>query len=85
MKHPWIQAIKDYAKGFFLYDLIGGIYKEKRCLDDLFMVAIVGKVIGVPCLFNYYHLRLFPYCVKRIGPWKRRMVRERDFFDQIRD
>ena len=85
MKYPWIQTIKDYAKGFFLYDLIGGAYKEKRCLDDLFMVALVGKVIGIPCLFNYYHLRLFPYCVKRIGPWKRRMVRERDFFDQIRE
>ena len=85
MKYPWIQIIKDYAKGFFLYDLIGGVYKEKRCLDDLFMVGLCGKLIGFPGLFNYYHLRLFPYYVKRLGPWKRRVLRERDFFDHIRD
>ncbi len=49
------------------------------------MVALVGKAIGFPGLFNYYHLRLFPYYVKRLGPWKRRVLRERDFFDQIRE
>ena len=85
MKYAWIQTIKGYAKGFFLYDLIGGVYKEKRCLEDLFMVTLVGKALGFPGLFNYYHLRLFPYYVQRIGPWKRRILREKDFFDQIRD
>jgi hypothetical protein len=85
VKYPWIQTIKDYLKGFFVYSLIEGATAEKRCLDDLFMIALVGKVIGFPGLFNYYHLRLFPYCVKRLGPWKRRMLRERDFFDQIGD
>jgi len=30
-------------------------------------------------------LRLFPYYVKRLGPWKRRVLRERDFFDHIRN
>jgi hypothetical protein len=49
------------------------------------MVGLCGKVVGVPGLFNYYHLRLFPYYVQRIGPWKRRVLRERDMFDHIRD
>jgi hypothetical protein len=49
------------------------------------MVALCGKLIGFPGLFNYYHLRLLPYCVKRLGPWKRRVLRERDIFDHIRD
>jgi len=85
MKYPWIQTIKDYLKGFFIYNLVEGVYTEKRCLDDLFMIGLCGKSIGFPGLFNYYHLRLFPYYVKRLGPWKRRILRERDFFDHIRD
>jgi len=85
MTHSWIQTIKDYAKGFFLYDLIGVVYKQKLGLDELFMIAILGRAIGFPGLFNYYHLRLFPYYVKRLGPWKRRILRERDMFDHIRE
>jgi len=85
VKCSWIQTVKDYLKGFFLYSLIEGAYTEKRCLDDLFMVILLGKVIGFPGLFNYYHLRLFPYYVRRLGPWKRRVLRERDLFDHIRD
>lgn len=85
VKYPWIQTIKDYLKGFFIYSLVEGVYKERRCLDDQFMLGMFGKVIGFPGLFNYYYLRLFPYYVKRLGPWKRRVLRERDFFDHIRD
>jgi hypothetical protein len=85
VKRSWIRTVKDYLEGFFLSALIEGASAEKRCLDDLFMVAVFGKVIGFPGLFNYYHLRLFPYCVKRLGPWKRRILRERDMFDHIRD
>jgi len=85
VKHPWIQTIKDYLKGLFLYGLVEGVYKEKRCLDDLFMLGLFGKLIGFPDLFNYYHLKLFPYYIKRLGPWKRRLLRERDFFDYIKD
>jgi hypothetical protein len=85
VKYSWIRTIKDYLEGLFLSGLIEGASTEKRCLDDLFMVALFGKLIGFPGLFNYYHLRLFPYCVKRVGPWKRRVLRERDMFDHIRD
>jgi len=80
-----LQTVKDYLKGIFLSRLLEGAYREKRCLDDLFMVILFGKIVGFPGLFNYYHLRLFPYCVERFGPWKRRVLRERDIFDHIRD
>ncbi|MFW6146982.1 MAG: hypothetical protein ACOC6B_01145 [Thermodesulfobacteriota bacterium] len=85
MKYSWIKIIKDYAKGFLIYDLVGVAYKEKLYVDELFMVAIFGKAIGFPGLFNYYHLRILPYYVKRLGPWKRRILRERDMFDHIRE
>jgi hypothetical protein len=46
-------------------------------LDNLFMLATVGDLIGVPILPPYYALRLVPYLVPGVTGWKRRMLRER--------
>jgi hypothetical protein len=85
MFSSWIRSIKDYLKGFFLYGLLNHLYAEKRCVDELFMVGLFGNLIGIPSLFNYYHLRLMPYYVRRLDPWKRRVLKERDFFDRVYD
>jgi len=81
----WLKTIKDYLKGFFLYGVVSHVYAEKRCLDDLIMLSLFGGIIGVPHLFNYYHLRLLPYYVTRLDPWRRRVLREKDFFDRIQE
>jgi hypothetical protein len=81
----WIRTAKDYLTGFFLYDLMHGVYSEKRRLDSLVMIFLFGRIIGFPHLFNYYHLRLLPHYLGQLGPWRRRVLRERDFFDHIRD
>jgi hypothetical protein len=80
-----IKTIKDYFVGFFLYGQLNYLYSEKRCLDNMFMLGLFGTYIGFPSLFNYYHLRLMPYYTKRLRPWKRRVLKERDFFDQVYD
>lgn len=85
MFSSWIKVIKDYLTGFFLYGQLDYLYSEKRCLDNLFMLGLLGRTIGFPYLFNYYHLRLFPYYLKRLEPWKRRVLKERDFFDYVSD
>lgn len=76
--------IKDCLTGFFFYGAIEEIYSKKRTLDNVFMLGLFGNMIGCPYLFNYYHLRLMPYYVNRLDPWKRRVLKERDFFDQIK-
>ena len=85
MLSSWIKTIKDYLSGFFLYGHLSYLYSEKRCLDTMFMLGLFGNYIGFPSLFNYYHLRLLPYYVRQLKPWKRRVLRERDFFDQVYD
>ena len=85
LKFGWIKTIEDYLKGLFLYGLIDGVYAEKRCLDHLFLLGLFGNIIGFPYLFNYYHLRLMPYQIRRLNPWMRRTLKERDFFDHIKD
>jgi hypothetical protein len=80
-----IKTIKDYLIGFFLYGQLSYLYSEKRCVDHLFMLGLFGNSIGFPSLFNYYHLRLLPYYIRQLKPWKRRVLKERDFFDQVYD
>jgi hypothetical protein len=81
----WLTTIKDVCKGFFLFGIVDTIEREKRCLDDFFMLGVFGGTIGFPGLFNYYHLRLFPYYAPHLKTWKRRVLREKDLFDHIRD
>ena len=85
MVTSWIRTLKEYLKGFFLYSMINHMHAEKRCLDELIMVSLFGNFIGFPFPFNYYHLRLLPYYGKRLEFWKRRVLKERDFFDKVYD
>ncbi len=80
-----IQSVKDYLKGIFLYNMISGLYNQRRQLDEFFMFSLFGKTIGFPHLFNFYHLRLIPYYVPRFEPWKRSILKEKDFFDYVSD
>lgn len=80
-----MKTIGDILKGFFSYDMVVGIYARKRCLDHLFMLVLFGRTIGFPGLFNYYHLRLIPYYLRHMEYWKRRVLKERDFFDLVKD
>ncbi|MBW1781892.1 MAG: hypothetical protein JRL30_14270 [Deltaproteobacteria bacterium] len=81
----WLRAVGDYLSGFFLYGLIKGVHEEKRGLDMLIMTSVFGTTIGFPHLFNYYHLRLIPFYMRTLDPWKRNVLRERDVFDRIND
>ena len=81
----WLKAIKRYLKGFFLSGLLEGVRGQRKRLDELMVFCLFGKFIGVPGLFNYYHLRLLPYYIGQLSSWKRRVLREKDFFDHISD
>jgi hypothetical protein len=81
----FVKALGDCLRGLFLYSLQEGMVEEKRRQENLFMLGFFGPLIGFPRLFNYYHLRLMPYCMSRFGYWKRRVLKERDFFDRVKD
>jgi hypothetical protein len=50
--------------------------------ETLFMLAIAGDMLGLPILPPYYSLRLLPYIIPYIAPWKHRVLREREFSDE---
>ncbi|MBI5351730.1 MAG: hypothetical protein HZB50_03735 [Chloroflexi bacterium] len=71
----------------FLYGMIGMEVAEhalemRASLESLFMLAVVGDMIGVPILPPYYSLRLLPFLIPNISVWKRRVLREKEFTDE---
>jgi hypothetical protein len=71
------EALADFVYGMTGYEFATHSTHLRADLDNLFMVAIVGDLIGIPVLPPYYALRLVPYVVPSLNAWKRRVLRER--------
>lgn len=81
-RKSFLQPLRD-----FLYGLIGMEFAQhalemRASMENLFMLATVGEMIGVPIMPPYYSLRLLPYLLPQITTWKRRVLREREFTDE---
>jgi hypothetical protein len=66
----------------FGMEFAGHAMEMRASLESLFMLGIVGDMIGVPILPPYYSLRLLPHVMPQIATWKRRVLREREFSDE---
>ncbi len=76
------QTARDFMYGMMGMEFASHALEMRASLENLFMLATVGEMIGVPVLPPYYSLRLLPYLVPQIETWKRRVLREREFTDE---
>ena len=74
-------ALAEFAYGMTGYEFARHAIETRAALENLFMVVVVGDMIGLPVLPPYYSLRLLPFVTPEITTWKRRVLRERDFAD----
>jgi hypothetical protein len=74
-------ALAEFMYGMAGYEFARHAIETRAALENLFMVVVVGDMIGLPVLPPYYSLRILPYVVPEIVTWKRRVLRERDFTD----
>jgi hypothetical protein len=65
----------------FTLDIRVHLLRAKSTLDNLFMLTVLGQMIGVPVISPFYSLRLLPHCMPQIQNWKRMMLRDRDLTD----
>ena len=56
--------------------------ETRASLETIFMVSVVGDMIGVPVMPPYYSLRLLPFVVPQVSTWRRRVLREKEFTEE---
>jgi hypothetical protein len=56
--------------------------EARASLETIFMVSVVGDMIGVPVMPPYYSLRLLPFVVPEVSTWRRRVLREKEFTEE---
>lgn len=81
-KRGFWQAVREFIYGMTALEFVEHINEMRASQENLFMLAIAGDMLGLPILPPYYSLRLLPYIIPYIGPWKRRVLREREFSDE---
>ena len=64
------------------YEFARHAVETRAALDNVFMLVLVGDMLGIPVMPAYYSLRLLPYVTPNIATWKRRVLREREFTDE---
>ncbi len=72
-------ALRDVLHGLLGYEFARHAIEMRASLETVFMVTVVGDMIGLPVMPPYYSLRLLPYVVPEIATWRRRVLREREF------
>ena len=75
-------ALAEFAYGMTGYEFARQAIETRAALENLFMVVVVGDMIGLPVIPHYDSLRLLPFVTPQVATWKRRVLRERDFTDQ---
>jgi hypothetical protein len=76
------EAFGQFAYGMTGYEFARHATETRAALENLFMVVVVGDMVGLPVIPPYYSLRLLPFVTPQVATWKRRVLRERDFSDQ---
>jgi hypothetical protein len=73
------RILGELAFGMTTYEFARHALATRVAMENVFLLVVVGEMLGIPVMPPYYSLRLVPFVVPEIGTWKRRVLRERDF------
>lgn len=76
-----LRAMREFMHGMVLHEPTRVVLQEKIALERLLILVLFGDMLGVPVFRPYYFLRLLPYVYPRIDPWKRSILRQKDWTD----
>ena len=75
-------AFREFAYGMSGYEFARHAVETRAALENVFLLVLVGDMLGIPVIPPYYSLRLLPHVVPDVVTWKRRVLREHDFTDK---
>jgi hypothetical protein len=76
------EGFRQFVYGMTGYEFARHAIEERAALESIFMVTVVGDMVGLPILPPYYSLRLLPFVAPEVATWKRRVLREREFSEE---
>lgn len=72
------EALREFLYGMTGHEFARNALHARSSLETIFMMIVMGDIIGVPVMPPYYSLRLLPFMVPGVATWKRRVLREHD-------
>jgi len=76
---------RDFLWGLAFLETYKEVLKEKRKVETLMNVVILGEFLGLPLMNSTIALRILPYLFPHLHPWRRRLLTERDITDDLPD
>ncbi len=76
---------RDVLWGLAFLETYQEIKKEKRQVERLMNLVILGEFLGLPLMNSTVALRLLPYLYPHLHDWRRRVLTERDVTDDLPD
>ncbi len=77
-----LDALREMVYGMTGHEFARHAMATRASLETLFMVTVVGDMIGIPVMPPFYALRVLPFVVPEIATWKRRVLREHHFTEE---
>ncbi|MBI5569120.1 MAG: hypothetical protein HY914_04160 [Desulfomonile tiedjei] len=81
----FLVAIREFLEGAVVREPMLVALKEKAILEQALLLTLFGDMLGVPMPSSYYSLRLLPHVMPLITPWKRSLLRQKDWTDHAFD
>jgi hypothetical protein len=82
-RRPGVRGfLREFVYGMTGYEFARHAMETRAALETIFMVSVVGDMVGIPVLPPYYALRLLPHVVPEVSTWKKRVLREREFTEE---
>lgn len=76
-----LRAVREFLYGMFVHEHVIEARERAASLENLFLLAVFGDMLGLPVLPPYFALRLLPHTLRVLPGWRRRVLREREFGD----
>lgn len=77
----FVKALKEVLIGLTVYGPIQELQVKRLHYEYVFMFVTVGELVGLSVFPPYYVLRLLPYWISRLEPWRTTFCRPKDFLD----
>lgn len=77
-----LAAFGAFLWGLFCFDFYKEVVAERERQNRALSVLLFGEFVGLPIMAAPVTLRLLPYLVKDLGPWKRATLTEKEVIEE---